>query len=94
MRDFLIKPQYHYQSEIYLVNAVLNLRADHVAHVAVAETVQQSSTPIVQHARVLILYGSETGTAERYANLLSSRLYKLKPIVSDLNSFASEEAAA
>jgi sulfite reductase alpha subunit-like flavoprotein/nitric oxide synthase oxygenase domain/subunit len=64
MRDFVLEPQYHYQGDVWAV--------ERAARLDVAQPGEESAGGWSQ--AVLVLYGSESGTAERYAHQLARRL--------------------
>ncbi len=71
MRDFLVEPQYHYAADKWAVED------GQVVDVSSGEADQQESGT----DRLLILFGSETGTAERYARQAARKLKVLRPLV-------------
>eukprot|EP01116_Phalansterium_solitarium_P021474 TRINITY_DN6686_c0_g1_i3.p1 TRINITY_DN6686_c0_g1~~TRINITY_DN6686_c0_g1_i3.p1 ORF type:complete len:1576 (-),score=643.68 TRINITY_DN6686_c0_g1_i3:181-4908(-) len=95
-REFVMEPQYHYQSEIYLVNKKPEREEGSHGQYSVLSrsstdsqlSVSSGSTP---SSRVLILFGSETGTAERFAARAARRLHKLRPVVAMLNAYADAQ---
>ena len=56
-----------------------------------SEATTEGSTEASDSTKVLILFGSETGTAERFARALAKKIRLLKPTVAELNEYASEE---
>jgi sulfite reductase alpha subunit-like flavoprotein len=76
MRDFYLSPSYHYAADKWAV-----LDDDLTLAGEVAET-----EPVVSN-RPLILYGSETGTAERYARQTARRLSQHRPRIMALDEF-------
>ncbi|MCX4242011.1 nitric oxide synthase oxygenase [Paraliomyxa miuraensis] len=67
MRDFVLEPQYHYQADIWAVE-----RAAH-AGAEVTEEVHEGWSQ-----QVVVAFGSESGTAERYAYQVARRLRGLQ----------------
>lgn len=63
MRDFVLEPQYHYQGDVWAVERAARL-----------DVAQQADEAAGWSQAVLVLYGSESGTAERYAHQLGRRL--------------------
>lgn len=76
MRDFYLTPSYHYAADKW---AVID------AEVAVAGESTQTAVP--ETDRILILYGSETGTAEGYARQTARRLSHHHPQVMALDEY-------
>lgn len=72
MRDFYLSPSYHYAADRWAV-------VDDTEDISVATPVGGT------HGEVLILYGSETGTAEAMARQTARRLYSCRPTVLSLN---------
>lgn len=72
MRDFVVEPQYHYQGDQWVVERAMQLG---VAQTAGARAIAAEDGPAGwSRQEVLVLYGSESGTAERYAHQLARRL--------------------
>lgn len=67
MRDFVIEPQYHYQGDVWAVERAVHTGVD------VSDEIQ-----VGWSQQVLIAYGSESGTAERYAYQVARRLQGLQ----------------
>lgn len=88
MRDFKNPgPEYRYCCDIWSTQDVAGakLQAESIdAKVVAAESV-------VVKPRVLILYGSETGTAEAVASRCARTLRLLRPTLASLNDYADEE---
>ncbi len=89
MRDFRVNPQFEYCCEQW---SVLGYDADE------GEIAEGSSDPLnmeveveVSIPRVLIAYGSETGTAEAAASRLGRALRALRPTILSLNAVAGLE---
>lgn len=96
MRDFRVDPQYEYCCEQWRVTGedeefpdeeetVSATKSDGVASELPAEE-EEFTVP-----RVLIVFGSETGTAEAAAGRLARMLRLCKPVVSSLNKVAGLE---
>lgn len=75
MRDFVIEPQYHYQADVWAVERAADLTAGMAMgmsselEVEAPEELDEGWTQ-----EVLVAYGSESGTAERYAHQVARRL--------------------
>jgi sulfite reductase alpha subunit-like flavoprotein/nitric oxide synthase oxygenase domain/subunit/hemoglobin-like flavoprotein len=82
MRDFYLTPSYHYAADKWAV-----LDDDLTLAGETAET-----EPVVSN-RPLILYGSETGTAERYARQTARRLSQHRARVLALDEFEPAQLA-
>ncbi|QJD79677.1 nitric oxide synthase oxygenase [Spirosoma rhododendri] len=82
MRDFYLSPSYHYAADKW---AVLDDDLTLAGELAEAE-------PTVSN-RPLILYGSETGTAERYARQTARRLSQHRPRIMALDEFDPAQLA-
>jgi sulfite reductase alpha subunit-like flavoprotein/nitric oxide synthase oxygenase domain/subunit/hemoglobin-like flavoprotein len=77
MRDFFLSPSYHYAADKWVVVGT---------DLAIAgEDTEPEKTP--ELGRVVILYGSETGTAESYARQTARRLAQHHPVVMTLNEY-------
>jgi len=94
MRDFRIDPQYEYCAEQWAVTGEDSISEDSITKSAsedklleLEEEKEEFSIP-----RVLIAYGSETGTAEAAAGRLGRALRILKPMISPLNKVAGLDA--
>lgn len=86
MRDFFVAPQYEYSSEPWMVcnlargkSSPLNLESSET-YSCTSDAGEDFEIP-----RVLIVFGSQTGTAEAAAHKLSRTLRLLKPTVLSLN---------
>lgn len=100
MRDFCVTPQYEYCSEMWKVTGEDEVGNDDGELVEIGSITRNSSASSVSSVgfsgleeefvtpRVLIAYGSETGTAEMNATRLGRMLRILKPIVMPLNAVA------
>jgi len=90
MRDFYIAPQYEYASEPWMVTDLADVMGSHVAQYSDKDQAAQldEETKAMDVPRVLIMFGSETGTAEAAANKLAQALRLLKPTVMCLNDVA------
>jgi nitric oxide synthase oxygenase domain/subunit/sulfite reductase alpha subunit-like flavoprotein/hemoglobin-like flavoprotein len=92
MRDFVVKPQYEYCADGLLLHTSVDSRNDwsmHSSHSGVStsfsEDERRSSARRCNAPRVLIAYGSETGTAEAIARRLKRQLKTLNPVLMTLN---------
>ena len=81
MRDFFLSPSYHYAADKWMV-----VDTDLVI---AGEDADADKPP--GDDRILILYGSETGTAESYARQTARRLHAHRPLVMTLNEFDPAE---
>lgn len=77
MRDFFLSPSYHYAADKWEV-----VDTDLVITGEQADAGKRPGTD-----RILILYGSETGTAESYARQTARRLKAHRPLVMPLNEY-------
>ncbi len=80
MRDFLLSPSYHYAADKW---AVIDAEVVIAGEEAIAEETRGD--------RLLILYGSETGTAEGYARQAARRLSRHRPQIMALDEFDPAE---
>lgn len=88
MRDFKVAgPEYRYCCDIWNTQ-------DDGAEVHAASITQEATAtePVVHRPRVLILYGSETGTAESVAGRCARALRLLRPTLAPLNDYADDAA--
>lgn len=88
MRDFRLDPQYEYCCEMYTVTGEDEVFPEGEAETAangVTEEIEEETAESFTVPRVLIAYGSETGTAEAAAGRLGRALRLCKPIVCSLN---------
>jgi sulfite reductase alpha subunit-like flavoprotein/nitric oxide synthase oxygenase domain/subunit/hemoglobin-like flavoprotein len=94
MRDFVLKPTYDYCADSLLLHTSVDSRNDwsmHSAHSGIStssddDTMRRSSSRRCNSApRVLIAYGSETGSAEAIARRLKRQLKVLNPVLMTLN---------
>ncbi|WP_437624507.1 nitric oxide synthase oxygenase [Sorangium sp. So ce1151] len=97
MRDFLLEPQYHYCAEQWLTlehaaDARLPAEAVHAPDASQTDHPSVEPKPTVKPPRVLILFGSETGTAESAARRCASALRLLRPTLASLNDHATDAA--
>lgn len=70
MRDFVLEPQYHYQGDPWVVERAVELAGE-----------ASDESPAGWNQEALVLYGSESGTAERYAHQLARRLQGFRCLV-------------
>ena len=84
MRDFQLKPVYKYGADRWL------------AHIDEMQSGQAISAAPSRHmtARPLIIYASETGTAESYAHQAARRLAGLAPTVKSIEDVSLEDLAS
>ncbi len=95
MRDFFLSPSYHYAADKWVVvdadqGAVgeeANVNQTGISRIGSAEQPIGKPKP----SRILVLYGSETGTAERYARQTARRLRHLHPRVMALDEYNLSE---
>lgn len=88
MRDFVLFPQYRYGCERYLFGEV----ARDASETRVVEHAEYDGALSIEPLRVLILFGSETGTCEGYAVTLLRRLAPLRPVLMSLDEAVMCEA--
>ena len=96
MRDFKKCPQYDYccdPSELVSLQGFNKKRSDVVAEQSQSRLIVTRKKKVVV-PKVLIAYGSETGTAEQYASSLSKRLKICSPTVCTLNEVLSMDHEA
>ncbi|MFD2935675.1 nitric oxide synthase oxygenase [Spirosoma flavum] len=96
MRDFYLSPSYHYAADRWVViddelmivdeEAGSELSGANRTHV-LTHRPDRTSAPEHRPRRVLILYGSETGTAESYARKTARRLNRYQPRVMALDEY-------
>ena len=96
MRDFFLSPSYHYAADRWVV---IDDQLESVDEEGGMEQAAIGLAPLVAHRpdrttapdhrpqRMLILYGSETGTAEGYARKTARRLNRYKPRVMALDDY-------
>jgi sulfite reductase alpha subunit-like flavoprotein len=102
MRDFLVKPQYDYAIEGHVFHSALLGRGDDntdanstLSRTTAASTdVSSLGSLRSQVPRVLIVYGSETGTAEGVARELKKKLKILAPRMCTLDEAAGLSVVA
>ncbi|ADB42227.1 nitric oxide synthase oxygenase [Spirosoma linguale] len=96
MRDFHLSPSYHYAADRWVVlddeSTGVNDETD-ANRASQTHLPDQTSTPAHRSRRVLILYGSETGTAEHFAHRTARRLKRFQPRVMALDEYAIEQLA-
>jgi len=73
MRDFVLEPQYHYQADVWAVERAADLSAGMTMELPVDDELAEEPAGEWRQ-EVLVLYGSESGTAERYAYQVARRL--------------------
>jgi sulfite reductase alpha subunit-like flavoprotein len=100
MRDFLVRPQYDYSIDglVYYTclehSRVKAVSASNTLSPSIIDESESSSeSDFVSFPKVLILYGSETGTAEGVARQLKRSFAQLKPTVMTLNQGKGLEIA-
>ena len=80
MRDFYLSPQYHYAADKWaVIESELTIAGEGV------DTEEAGSN------RIVILYGSETGTAEGFARQTARRLNRFRPRVLALDDYNPAE---
>lgn len=77
MRDFYLEPAYHHAADRWAVEADIDL----------SQFVQEVNEDDNQQDRILILFGSETGTAEGFARRASRQLAAYRPKVAALDDY-------
>lgn len=90
-RDFTLEPQYHYCAEHWLTGALAHdepVARPPIGKPAKAVEVAPPPTADVQRPRVLLLFGSETGTAEAAARRCAAKLRLLRPTIAPLDDYA------
>lgn len=93
MRDFALFPQYHYQCQLRDVHQnISSPKAE--PEPSEAGSVVSSGAKKGTSCKLAILFGSETGTCERYARGLAKKLRAIKPKVAALNEYAEKEQKA
>eukprot|EP00931_Biecheleriopsis_adriatica_P101983 TRINITY_DN77025_c0_g1_i1.p1 TRINITY_DN77025_c0_g1~~TRINITY_DN77025_c0_g1_i1.p1 ORF type:complete len:1413 (+),score=223.84 TRINITY_DN77025_c0_g1_i1:44-4282(+) len=86
MRDFYLRPQYHYNCDKWVVEEVAGSSRDG----SPASSHRQNSEK-EDPRKVLIYYASSTGSAQQYAQAMAKELgLAYRPRVMDLNSFNEE----
>jgi len=97
MRDFRVEPQYEYCAEQWSVTGYDESFPDEDEELFIKESasgkllVEAENEEEFTIPRILIAYGSETGTAEAAAGRLGRALRMLKPIVVPLNNVSGLE---
>jgi nitric oxide synthase oxygenase domain/subunit/sulfite reductase alpha subunit-like flavoprotein len=88
MRDFKIDgPEFRYCCDIWCTQDLSHGKL----HAELVNSAAAGAAAAVAKPRVLILYGSETGTAESVANRVARSLRLLRPTLAPLNDFADDE---
>lgn len=94
MRDFFLSPSYHYAADKWSVVGSELVIAGEQSTAATSRSAPDRLTqpaermqPAPPARRILILYGSETGTAESYARQTARRLNRYQPRVMALNEY-------
>ncbi len=77
MRDFYLEPAYHHAADRWAVEADIDLEQ-------FVQTIDENDH---QQDRILILFGSETGTAEGYARRAARQLNAYRPKVMALDDY-------
>ena len=83
MRDFFLSPHYYYAADKWAVEDGVEL----------VDTAQLNTTLDHENLGLLVLYGSETGTAERFARQTARCLQSFRPQVLGMDEFHPEELA-
>ncbi|SOD94729.1 nitric oxide synthase oxygenase [Spirosoma fluviale] len=99
MRDFYLSPSYHYAADRWVVlndeatgvNEALETDVLAVNRSSHTHRPDRASAPAHRPRRVLILYGSETGTAEHFAHRTARRLNRFQPRVMALDEYDVEQ---
>jgi sulfite reductase alpha subunit-like flavoprotein len=91
MKDFQKLPQYEYNCETWKVAV---FKSGKTIHVGETETDANDTLVDVSIPKVLITFGSETGTAETAAHSLARRMQASKPTVQSLNDTAVMDKTA
>jgi len=87
MRDFYLRPQYHYNCDKWVVEEVATAPKEDTSPASSGS--KEEDDP----RKVLILYASTTGSAQQYAQAMARELgLAYRPRVKDLNSFDEETA--
>lgn len=84
MRDFYLEPAYHHAADRWAVEDDINLEK----FIAVADEGGD------QQDRILILYASETGTAEGFARKAARQLQQFRPKVMALDEYSIDTLAS
>lgn len=84
MRDFYLEPAYHHAADRWAVEADVDL----------AQFIRSADADGDRRDRILILYGSETGTAEGVARLAARQLAAYRPQVMGLDEYDPAHLAA
>lgn len=84
MRDFYLEPAYHHAADRWAVEDGINLEK----FIAVADEGTD------QQDRILILYASETGTAEGFARKAARQLQRFRPKVMALDEYSVDTLAS
>jgi sulfite reductase alpha subunit-like flavoprotein len=96
MRDFFLSPSYHYAADRWVVIEDDRMAVDEEKGADLfrgsrmrlsAHRSDRPTAPENRPQRVLILYGSETGTAEGYARKTARRLSRYQPRVMALDDY-------
>ncbi|MEM9008090.1 MAG: nitric oxide synthase oxygenase, partial [Cyanobacteria bacterium P01_F01_bin.86] len=83
MRDFYLDPAYHYAADRWAVEADIDLE----------QFIQSTGNKGDRSDRILILYGSETGTAEGFARRAARQLAACQPRVMAMDEYDTENLA-
>ena len=97
MRDFFLSPSYHYAADRWVVinDELMAINEEGATELLEADRMQvqalrpdRTTAPEHRPQRILILYGSETGTAESYARKTARRLSRYHPRLMALDEYA------
>ena len=88
MRDFLVKPQYEYAMDDLTFYGIMASTGNATLSTKVTDSDVGSVASTVEVPRVLILFGSETGTAESVAMQLKRTIRLLNPVLMKLDDAA------
>ena len=85
MRDFFLAPSYQHAADKWAVQDGIDLEE------SIATSTQEEER---KQDRILILYGSETGTAEGFARKVARQLQRYRPEVMALDDYSTQTLAS